>query len=174
MANKVNIALIGMPGSGKTSIGKILAQRLEREFIDTDQYIEFRYGMTVTEIFSHGEVLFRDLEAAAYRNISDSTSRIIATGGGAVKSKTNMDSLQGSSLVVFIDRPVEHIARDIDFSTRPLLKDGVKSLRELYEERIELYKGYSDIIVKNETTLEAIVRNIISLIGEDKNESIAY
>jgi shikimate kinase len=174
MSDKVNIAIIGMPGAGKTTIGKMLAQSLNREFIDTDQYIESSSGMTVAEIFGHGETFFRDLEAAAYKNISEGTQRVIATGGGAVKSKDNMNNLQGTSLVVFIDRPVEQIAKDIDFSTRPLLKDGIKSLRKLYDERIELYKGYSDIIVRNEATMEALVKNIISMIGEDNNESIAY
>lgn len=171
MNSKKNIVLIGMPGSGKTTIGSILADYLDYEFIDTDHYIENLFGMPITKLFEKGEEYFRDLESKAYKRISGGNSKVIATGGGAVKSNENMLNLNRDAVIIFIDRPLEHIANDVDFMVRPLLKEGKESLIRLFNERSELYRKYAKIIITNDGTVREIIAKIIAILEEDIDES---
>lgn len=159
-----NIVLIGMPGSGKTTIGKILAEKLKMSFIDLDQYIEEFSGETIAEIFKKGEDCFRDIETSAINSLYDKEDAIISTGGGVIKRKENISSLQRKGIIIFIDRPIEEIAKDVDIGSRPLLAGGVERIYELYKERYDLYKEYCDIIVDNTGDIEAVANHIIKLI----------
>ncbi len=113
-----DIILIGMPGSGKSVIGKQVSKRLEREFLDIDEVIEKDSGRKIAEIFeSQGEEIFRHLETDALRNAIGG-GRVIATGGGVVTRIENREIIK-NGLVVFLDRPLDRIIGDVEIENRP-------------------------------------------------------
>jgi len=162
---KKNIVLIGMPGCGKTTIGKILSEKLEFEFIDVDKYIEEKSEKTIPELFKVGESHFRGIEREVIKELGSMDSSVISTGGGVVKDNLNIAALKRNGIIFFIDRPVENIEKDVEISTRPLLKDGPGKLYELLQERYELYKKYCDFHVINDGTLEEVVEKIMEMIN---------
>lgn len=174
MSNK-NIVLIGMPGSGKTSIGEILAKKMDREFCDIDQYIEKLEDKNISEIFESGERKFRKLEMETVKSISERQGIVISTGGGVVKFPENIYHLKKNGIIIFIDRDVDDIISDVEIKTRPLLKDGTDKVYSLYKERYVLYKGYADYIVPNVGSLEEIASNIMNelerLLGAENLEN---
>lgn len=159
-----NIVFIGMPGCGKTSIGREVAKRLSLSFYDIDDYIEKKTGKLIKEIFLDGEAYFRKLESEVIKEISENCPSVISTGGGSVKVSENMKVLQKHSIIIFINRPIEKIIEDINISTRPLLADDINHLYKLYEERYNLYKGYCDIEVLNDTDFKRVIDKIMELI----------
>lgn len=160
MLNK-NIVLIGMPGSGKTSIGQILSEKMGRDFCDIDHYIENLQDENINEIFESGERKFRKIEMQAVKDISERQGIVISTGGGVVKFPENIYYLKKNGIIVFIDRNVDDIIGDVEIKSRPLLKDGTDKVYALYKERYVLYKGYADYIVPNKGSLEDIATNIL-------------
>lgn len=156
-----NIVLIGMPGSGKTTLGKIISNKLNKDFIDMDTYIEYNEKKPINEMFSISEDYFRDVESKYALEFSKLDSHVISTGGGIIKRKENIFNFKKNSIIVFINRPIENIIRDIDISTRPLLKDGKENLYKLYNERINLYKDYCDIEINNDKDIEEVADTII-------------
>jgi 3-dehydroquinate dehydratase-1 len=155
-----NIALIGMPGSGKTTIGRLAAEKLGLKFVDADEYILASESRTIPEIFTEGEAAFRAIEKKAIHDISRDKNVVIATGGGVIKNYSNIETLKENGIVIFLDRPIENIISDINTSTRPLLKGGVESLYKLLEERYELYKNYCDFHIVNNSTIEKVIEHI--------------
>lgn len=160
-----SIALIGMPGCGKTSIGRHLAYKLNLPFYDIDEYIANKTGKTIKELFKSGEDYFRDVETQAVKQIAGFGRCIISTGGGIVKRHENMEILSGNSIIVYVKRPLEEIISSLDAESRPLLKDDPSMIYKLYEERHELYKKYSYIEVENTSNIEEAAMNIINAIG---------
>ena len=164
-----NIVLTGLPGSGKTSLGRMAAERLGLRFIDLDELIESRAGLPVSRIFSgYGEDFFRELEAYAAREAAGyegaaCEGAVIATGGGAVLRGENMRVLGENGLVVFIDRPPEIIARGIDGSARPLLRGGTERLFELDSQRRPLYLACADAVLKNTGELEEALSALLAV-----------
>ncbi|MBP5160260.1 MAG: hypothetical protein ILP10_08195 [Lachnospiraceae bacterium] len=136
-----NIILIGMAGCGKSTLGKILAQELNRDLIDTDAEVEKLAGMTIPELFeTKGEPHFRELETSVLRMACSAGGRVIATGGGIVVKEENYHPMRENGLIVFIDRPAESLATE----GRPLsLKHGAA---QLLKERLPLYTMLADII----------------------------
>ncbi|MGB5823012.1 MAG: shikimate kinase [Proteocatella sp.] len=159
-----NIVLIGMPGCGKTSIGEKLAKRLNLEFCDVDAYIEEKWKMTIPEIFKKGETYFREIETEALEEISKSYPKVISTGGGTVKNQRNIEILKQNGIIIYTNRPVEEIVRDIDVETRPLLTQGREMVYQLYEERHHLYQKYSDIEIVNDGSEEDLIAKIVSFL----------
>lgn len=159
-----NIVLIGMPGSGKTTIGKLLAKELDMSFIDMDDHIQKTEQKSIKELFAQGESFFRDAETRCAEKLSKLNSYVIAAGGGIVVRKENLDYLKKSSIIVFINRKVEAIISDIDCETRPLLEEGAERLYKLYNDRIELYKSYCHIEIPNNESASAAVLEIIKKI----------
>ncbi|MBA5851018.1 shikimate kinase [Clostridium sp. cel8] len=159
-----NLVLIGMPGCGKTTIGKILSSRLNMNFIDLDEYIEKSSSSTIPEIFKKGEEYFRDLESKAVEEVAKEKSSIISTGGGVIKRKSNMSILKENGIIVFIDRSLEDIINDINTETRPLLKNNEEEINRLFNERYDIYRKYCDFIVNNRD-IDTVVNDIINLIG---------
>ena len=155
-----NIVLIGMPGCGKTTLGKLLAEKLGRKLTDIDHYIEEKEGCAINDIFEYGEEAFRNIETKAVLDLEEEEASVIATGGGVVKRASNMDSLKKNGIIVYIDRSIKDIAIDIDIRTRPLLANSIERLTELYFERHDLYRRYSDLTVKNEGKITEVVENI--------------
>lgn len=159
-----NIVLIGMPGCGKSTIGRIISNETGLNFIDLDEYIVASNGMTIEEMFNHGEEFFRDREAKAVKEVSQSSGIIISTGGGVIKRAENMDSLKSNGVTIFIDRSPDRIINTLDNSVRPLLKDGVKRIYDLYKERYTLYMKYGDKVVINDGELNKAVNEIKDII----------
>lgn len=161
-----SIVLIGMPGCGKSTIGRILANRLDADYIDMDYFIEQSQKKTITEIFKKGEEHFRAVENEAVRAVCGKKSPfIIATGGGTVKNYSNIALLKEKGIIIFINRSVDNIYKDINTDIRPLLKDNKAHLYKLYDERSELYKKYCDFEVANDGELENTVEEILKVVG---------
>lgn len=158
-----SLVLIGMPGCGKTTAGKITASRLKLGFVDMDQYIENMTGCTIPQLFQKGEDYFRDRETEAAQAVSLLPPCVISTGGGIVKRRENMDILKKNGFLVFIDRSTEDIMKDLNAQGRPLLRDNPNAIYALYRERYSLYKEYSDCIVNNTGSLKELSDEIAHL-----------
>ena len=163
------ILLIGMPGCGKTTVGKRLSKELGYKFCDMDSYIEDISKSTVKELFEKSEDYFRDFETRACRELSIIKDNIvISSGGGVVKRKENIDYFKENGIIIFIDRPIEDIIKDVDTNSRPLLKDGRSKLYNLYSERYNLYKDYSQYRISNNKDIETVIDYIILAINSNK------
>ena len=134
-----DLILIGLPASGKTSVGRALARRLDMPFYDCDEAVETAAGQSVSAIFSqHGETFFRDMESKILEDLCSRERCVIATGGGAVLRQENR-LLRRSGVVFWLDRPLEDIM-STDFQTgRPLLAEGRQALERLAAARRGLY-----------------------------------
>lgn len=158
-----NIVLIGMSGSGKTTIGERLAEKLSMKFADTDEMIEKKEGRKIKDIFAEkGETYFRDLETEIAISASKIDGYIISTGGGMVLRDRNMQCLKENSVIIYIKRSVESIRKTMDASNRPLLKSGLAKLNEMEKERSPIYEKYADLIVLNEAEPEKAINEIIN------------
>lgn len=158
----MRIYLIGMPGIGKSTLGKVLAKQLNYEFIDMDQYIEMQACMFVDEIFdAYGEEHFRALERNTLAEFLHIDNIVIATGGGIIKNKQNKELLQG--LCVYLTADLKDISSRLAESgiVRPLLKDN--KLEELYIQRKDLYEYFSDLTVDN-TNMDKAIEKIMEAV----------
>lgn len=152
-----NIILIGMPSSGKSSVGDLLASKLERPFFDADEEFEKMHGITpATAITSLGEDKFRLMEQEVIASLGKMSGAVIATGGGAVTRKENYPSLHQNGIIIFIERDIDKLSTE----GRPLSKAG--ALQELYERRKDAYFRFADIVTDNNDSLEITVDKIIS------------
>ncbi|WP_373898598.1 shikimate kinase [Haloimpatiens sp. FM7315] len=158
---KSNVVLIGMPGCGKSTIGKMLSKETGLSFYDIDEEIEKTMNKSILELFKKGEEYFRNIESDIVNEISNKEYAVISTGGGVVGRKENIIHLKEKGKIIFIDRNLSNILEDIDTEKRPLIKNRKTNLIKIYEERIHLYKEYSDYIIKNESSLYSVVRKII-------------
>ena len=159
-----NIVLIGMPGSGKTTIGKILAAKLKRTFCDADHLLEEWEGKTIKELFAVSEENFREAETRTIKKLAAASGLVIATGGGVVKRPANMELLRVNGLIIFIDRSPELICTDVDVESRPLLAQGRQRIFELYKERYGLYQKHKDFAVCNNGEAETAASEILNLL----------
>lgn len=156
-----NIILCGFMGSGKTTVGKELARKMNFKFIDTDELIEKEQGITIKEIFEkHGEDYFRNLEHEICKKVSDMRNCIISTGGGVMTYKRNCDVLKNKNKIIFLDASFNIICKRIGNSNvRPLFKDLEKA-KKLYDERKKKYLDASDYIVNGDMSVEKTVLEI--------------
>ena len=155
---KQNIVLTGMPGSGKTTVGNILAKKLNRKFYDTDVVITEKEGITPAQIIStKGEQAFRDIEAAVCRELACEQGAIIATGGGAILRKENVFNLKKNGLIFFIDRPLDAIKPTGD---RPLSNSEDK-LKQVYQQRYPIYTKEADQVIVSDNILDHTVEKIL-------------
>ncbi|MBQ2388815.1 MAG: shikimate kinase [Clostridia bacterium] len=158
----MNIILSGFMGCGKTTIGKIIAQKLNLDFIDTDKLIEEREGRRIREIFdTDGEGYFRDKEHEICAELSREDNKVIATGGGALTFDRNKEVLSKNGRVIFIDVDLDTIIKRIgNDSRRPLLNSET---RALFDRRNPIYKKNCDftITVRGDVSAREIADNII-------------
>lgn len=146
----LNLVFIGMPGCGKSTIGQLVAQKMNRPLIDTDAEIEKKAGKTIPQIFAEdGEAYFRSLEADVIHAVCAGHGAVITTGGGSVLRKENRNAIRQNSRVCFLQRPLPLLSR----TGRPLSKDA-DAVEALWKERKHLYLQTADFIVENNDTAE--------------------
>ena len=160
--SKRNIVLTGMSRAGKTTVGALLAARLGREMMDTDQMIVGREQRAITDIFAtEGEAYFRDAESEMIGVLAPQNGLVIATGGGAILRQENVDTLKKNGVIVFLDRPVEQILPTDD---RPLANTAAK-VTALYEKRYPVYRAACDVRVVNDKSAEEVTEKILAGLG---------
>lgn len=160
---KKNIVLIGMPGCGKSAVGRELADMLNMTLVDTDRLVEQADGRTIPEIFAReGEEAFRDRETAAAKRAAAMTDVVIATGGGMVLREENMDALGKTGIIFFRDRALTDILGE-DLSGRPLLSGDAKRIYDLYDRRISLYRKYAHHIISDTQTVQEAAQRIAAI-----------
>ena len=157
-SEKENIVLIGMPSSGKSTVARMLASKLGRTVIDTDELIVEKAGKDIPTIFSEdGEAAFRELEAEVVCEVAKMTGAIIATGGGAVLREENVDALRENGRIYFIDRPLESL---MPTANRPLASTK-EDISRRYEERYGIYTKAADVRVDADCSPEDVAKKII-------------
>ena len=146
-----NLFLVGMMGAGKTTVGRLLAQQSGKIFMDSDEEIQLRTGVTITHIFDvEGEAGFRQRETNVILDLVRLDNLVLATGGGAVLSGQNRDALRGNGVVVYLKSAVHDLwQRTRHDHNRPLLQgaDPRAKLKELYEQRDPLYTQAADLVM---------------------------
>lgn len=169
----MNIILIGFRGTGKTTIGKTLAQRLGREFVDADVYLEQKEGRTIKDIFAEGgENLFREIEVKIIAELSLLDDKVIATGGGAILKGENIKRLKRNGVIIFLDADADTLYKRICDDTqtqqrRPNLTNqgGYQEVEYLLEQRRALYDKAADFVLNTiNISADAAANKIISFL----------
>lgn len=157
-ADRKNIALIGMPSCGKSTIGQLLAKETGKKFVDVDELIVQNAGKSIVEIFAQvGEPGFRALEKEALRQVAGQNGLIIATGGGIIKDEDNVRLLRHNSTVFFLDRALENLVTSDP--ARPL-SSSEEAVQAMYIQRLPLYRKYAHHIISNNGDMTATVQEI--------------
>jgi shikimate kinase len=148
----VILSFVGMPGCGKSTVGRHLARQLGRPFVDSDAEIEREIGCSIREYFDqHGEPAFRDVEQRVIDALTRRDGIVLATGGGAVLRPANRDALHGRSTVFYLRSTPDELARRLRHDTQRPLLQGVNpqlKLRELFRERDPLYRRTAHYVVE--------------------------
>lgn len=159
----INIVLVGMPGSGKTSIGKAVARRERRRYVDSDAEIVASEGRAITEIFAEkGEEYFRKKEKQTLFLLGSQNGMVISTGGGAVLDRENYYSLKANGRIYYLEREITDLAT----RGRPL-STGTEALKKLLEQREPLYKAFADVTVENDGDFFSCVDKILEDIASE-------
>ena len=163
-----HIFLIGMPGCGKSSLGKRVAGNLGVPYVDTDSRIEQILGCPTTDIFArYGEQAFRNAETNILAHLTREPGSIVSTGGGMVLRENNREIMRNHGLIVLIDRPLEDILSDIKLDRRPTLRDGgLAEVERVYKERLPVYRELADITLKNDQGYHMAVYILTRLVRE--------
>jgi shikimate kinase len=161
----VAVALVGLPGAGKSAVGRRLAQRLQLPFVDSDHVIEERIGCSIRDYFEReGEVSFRDLEESVIAELAAAPYGVVATGGGSVLREINRTRLRAQFHVIYLRSSPEDLFRRLRHDVkRPLLQvaDPLGRLRELYDARDPLYRETAHDVVETGRPTVAMLVNII-------------
>jgi len=169
MQRKSNLVLIGMPGSGKSTVGVILAKKTSRDFADTDVLIQTSQQRTLQDIVdTDGYAVLKKIEQEVLLSLSIQ-NHVIATGGSAVYSDQAMTHLKSDGILIFLDVDLATLnSRVCDFGTRGIAKRPDQSFAELFDERFALYTKYSDITIKCDgMTQEQVCERIIDSQAHD-------
>ena len=172
---KSNIALVGFMGTGKTDVGRLLAGKLGKDFIEVDELIEQRVGKTIPEIFQQdGEIAFRELEIEATRAAAAKKNAVIACGGGVVLNQINVDRLREHGVIVYLTASPEAILQrtSSDTDERPLLvaEDRASRVEKLLNFRRPFYERAADITVSTSgLDVAGVAGQIISELSEHES-----
>ena len=151
-----NIVLIGMPGCGKSAIGKCVAEAMGKAYVDADAEIEKKAKKSIPQIFvEDGEAVFRDFETQVLADLGKRSGLVISTGGGCVTRAENKPLLRQNGRLIWLQRDLEHLATE----GRPLSKN----LTELYAVRKPMYENFADVAIHNNSTMDAVVRAILEV-----------
>ncbi len=162
-----NIVLIGMMGSGKTTVGRLLARRLGRELADTDALIEQRTGRSIPDIFARdGEPAFRALELELCRELSGRKGLVIACGGGLPMQEEAIAALKKNGLVFWLDRDPGETYGGLDVSGRPLAQGGREDFLARYALRAPIYRRWADVILVRPESPEYARSRILTICTE--------
>ena len=175
----MNIVLIGFRGTGKSTVGRLLAKRLERDFIDSDQQIESSTGKTIKSIFEDdGEEGFRQIEVDTITELSKEDNKVISAGGGVILREENVNNLKNNGFLVLLEATPEiihsRIARDEKTTQqRPSLtnKKPLDEIRHLVEQREHAYKNAADYTINTSyISCEDVVSEIITRVNKPMNK----
>jgi shikimate kinase len=172
---KSSLALIGFMATGKSAVGRVVAGRLGREFVELDDLIERKAGKTIPEIFRQdGEPAFRELEIEAAREVAGKKNLVIACGGGVVLNKINIDRLKREATIVCLTASPEVILERAlsEGETRPLLEtpDKLATIKELMDFRKPFYEEAADMTIDTSNLdVESVARQIRSKLKEDES-----
>ena len=162
-----NIILTGFMGTGKSTVGRLLAERLQRSFLDMDEIIEQRAGRKISAIFAEdGEPAFRKMERTLVQELAAQKNLVVATGGGVVLNPDNLRDFSATGLVVCLMAPPETILRRVASEThRPLLEDGEKAARitQLLESRRALYEAIPHRVLTTDLTPRQVAERILEM-----------
>ncbi len=158
----MNIYLIGFMGSGKSTIGKLLAEKLGYRFVDTDEEIVKDTNLSIPEIFEkYGESYFRELETKKIKELSQMSNLIVATGGGLPVNPENMNIMRNSGKVIWLNIDFDtFLFRTKGDNNRPLLKEDLKKLKERFEYRKNFYSK-ADIVVDANKSVDEVLNIIL-------------
>ena len=174
---KTSIVLIGFMGVGKTVVGKALAEKLDKRFVELDSLIEQKAGKSIPEIFQHdGEVAFRELEIEVTKEVAGEKNLVIACGGGIVLNKINIDRLRKGAIIVYLTASPYALLKRVQGkrAKRPLLNtpDKALTIQELLTFREPFYERAADIKVNtSKLDIDSVVEQIISKVKEDESFS---
>ena len=164
---KRHIFLIGMPGSGKSALGRRVASKVGLPYLDTDVYLTETTGLDTAQLYSrYGEEAFRDGETRLLQLLVSATPGIISTGGGVCLREINREIMRNHGYIVLINRPIEDIMLNVRAEKRPFIaQQGISELQRIYDERMPIYDSVADCVMNNGqgfhaglSTLEKIVR----------------
>ena len=163
LLDKLNIVLIGVPGVGKTTLGKLVAEQFNKEFVDMDSLIVNKENMLIKEIFDkYGEAYFRNLESNLCKKLESKNNLVISTGGGVILNKENIKSLAKNGLIIFLDK-------DLDLFTlsdeRPLTKNK-EELKKIRDLRYNLYLSSCDVLINLNNNLDKNKEKIMEVVYE--------
>ena len=166
LLDKLNFVLIGLPGVGKTTLGKLVAEQFNKEFVDMDSLIVNKENMSIKEIFDkYGEAYFRNLESNLCKELESKNNLVISTGGGVILNKENVKSLAKNGLIIFLDK-------DLDLFTlsdeRPLTKNK-EELKKIRDLRYNLYLSSCDVLINLNNNLDKNIEKIMEVVYEIVN-----
>lgn len=163
-----NIFLVGFMGAGKSTVGRILADKIGYGYYDADKFIEEQAGTTITQIFAeHGEPYFRDLESESLETLAAKEKLVIATGGGVVQRDRNWDAMKGNGITIYLKASVETIWERIKEDTsRPLLQveNPVETAREILNKRTPMYEKADIILNTDSLSLKQVADEVFTLL----------
>ena len=156
-----NLILIGMPGCGKSTIGRLLAEETGKRFVDADEALEARVNRKITDIIpKDGESAFRQMETDTLAELSKQSGLVIATGGGCVTQERNYPLLHQNGTILWLTREIEKLPTD----GRPLSQAG--KLQQMYEKRQPLYQRFADFVISNDDPVEKTLKQIRSALDK--------
>lgn len=167
LKNLMNIVLIGMRGSGKTTVARLLSQKLKKEYIEMDEMVVQKLGMSIPKIVEkHGWNYFRDVESEITKEVSQKDNKIISTGGGVILRSQNVEALKKNSKLFWLKADVDTLLQRIeDDPNRPALtnkQSQKEEIEEILKQRESLYHKAADFIIETEgKTVEEVIENII-------------